>query len=265
MPIGDWARKFDRYSSKMMIYEGKIKPEMLDRVRRAYYAQMAHIDFQIGRVLRWLHRFGKCLDNTLVIFGSDHGELLGDHNLWRKLNGLEGSAKVPLMVHMPSRMKDVPRGTLEDRPVSLVDFMPTILEEAGVAVPPNLDGISFSPLLHGQRDGAGRQFVHGEHARPHGGWQYVTDGREKFMWQTFSGEEWFFDLTKDPQELHNAVNDAKYAPRVALWRGRLVEILAQRPKDGLVRDGKLAPGTSLPQVRPELLQHSYAHWWPAHD
>jgi arylsulfatase len=265
VPIGDWARQHERYSGSQMIYEGKIKPEMLDRVRRAYFAQLAHVDFQIGRVLRWLQRFGRCMDNTLVIFGSDHGEMLGDHHLWRKFNGLEASAKVPLMVRLPARMKDVPRGTLEDKPISLEDFMPTVLEEAGLAIPDALDGRSFSPLLRGKRDGPCRTFVHGEHARPKGGWQYVTDGKEKFIWQTFSGEQWFFDLPSDPLELRNRIDDPSCAGRVALWRGRLIEILAKRPQDGLVRDGQLVSGVELPQVRPELLGRDYANWWPAHD
>ena len=71
--------------------------------------------------------------------------------------------------------------------------------------------------------------MHGEHARPNGGWQYVTDGNEKYIYETMTGDEWFFDLKNDPQELKNLAADKKHASRVAMWRGRLVEILARRP------------------------------------
>src|SRR5690606_20733256 len=113
-------------------YTGKLPPHILDRTRRAYYAQLAHLDFQIGRVIWFIQRHMRELHNTLVIFSSDHGELLGDHHLWRKFIAFEGSIKVPMIIRPPHSGGDVPRGSCDDRNVCLEDIMPTLLEEAGI-------------------------------------------------------------------------------------------------------------------------------------
>jgi arylsulfatase len=162
-----------------------------------------------------------------------------------------------LIVRMPVGMDrggEAARNVRDDHPVILEDLMPTFLEEAGVAIPRTVEGKSLSRLVRGKGEGAWREFMHGEHARPNGGWQYVTDGNEKFIYETMTGEEWFFDLKNDPRELRNRVDDAVYAERVELWRSRLVEVLAKRPQDGLVKDGKLVKGVKLPPVREELMK-----------
>lgn len=251
VPVGDWAGDADFPVRDTQPYRGRLPRETHDRTRRGYYAQLAHLDFQIGRVIWWLSKH-KLLHKTLVVFASDHGELLGDHHLWRKSNGFEGAAKVPLIVRLPSMMKDMPRGTIDDRIVSLIDLLPTICQEAGVDIPPTAEGASLSPALRGQK-GPWRDYIHGEHSRPEGSWQFVTDGREKFIWNSGSGREWYFDLTTDPQELRNRVNDPAVADRVALWRQRLVDELAARPEDQMVKDGVLNPGRILPDVRPWLI------------
>ena len=143
IPVGDWAKKFDKPATDLVAHAGRVDKRMHDRTRRAYYALMTHIDYQLGRVLRWMLRFGHCIDNTMIVFGSDHGEMLGDHHLWRKMNGFEGSAKVPLIVRMPLTMKGVPRNVRDDRTVILEDMMPTFLEEAGVPIPRTVEGQSF--------------------------------------------------------------------------------------------------------------------------
>ena len=97
-----------------------------------------------------------------------------------------------------------------------------------------------------------REWLHGEHTGSEG-WQFVTDGREKFVWQSSTGTEWFFDLEKDPGELHNAAVDDEYAERVALWRRRLVGVLAERPEDGLSDGERLVPGKTLPSCRSHLV------------
>jgi hypothetical protein len=89
-----------------------------------------------------------------------------------------------------------------------------------------------------------------------GGWQFVTDGREKFIWETESGREWFFDLANDPQELNDLADDPKHASRVSAWRNRLIEVLAERPGDGLTDGQRLIAGTKAPAVRDWVLEAS---------
>lgn len=231
VPVGDWAAENDVPASDVGegASRGRLSDHQLDRTRRAYYAQCSHLDFQIGRVLNYMRRLAKILENTWVIFTSDHGELLGDHHLFRKCNGIEGSAKVPLIVRPPRRFAG-PRGVRCDAPVAHQDLLPTVLEAAGVELPPRVEGRSLLPLAAGQNV-PWRQFVHGEHSDR--GWQFVTDGREKYVWNFMTGQELFFDLTCDPRELRNLVADAACAERVAVWRKRLIDVLAQRPEDGL--------------------------------
>ncbi len=244
VPIGDWADEFDQPPETVNGSSGHLPDHVLARTRKAYYAQLAHIDYQIGRLLNWLDK-NQLKENTVVVFSSDHGELLGDHHLFRKTNPFEGSAHVPLVVHVPGISYD---GTRQ-QPVSIIDLMPTFLDLAGVTIPDTVEGRSLAPLLD-DSEATWREFVHGEHAA---GWQYVTDGKEKFIWKSDSGQQWFFDLVADPQELHNLVDVPNATDRVRLWRKRLINVLKERPQDGLTDGERLVSGVRLPNVRPELL------------
>ncbi|KPK85401.1 MAG: hypothetical protein AMJ81_03690 [Phycisphaerae bacterium SM23_33] len=252
VPVGDWAAEFDQPVRTVDGPDhGRLGEQELARSRRAYYAQITHLDTQIGRVLWWLRKRG-WLETTWVLFTSDHGELLGDHHLFRKTTPHEGSAKVPWIVRPPPQAEG-PRGTTCELPVTHMDIMPTVLEEAGLPCPPGVEGRSLYPLLRG-RNTPWRPFLHGEHTRPRRGWQFVTDGKEKFIWDSASGREWFFHLTRDPQEQTDRSGDPEYAQGVELWRRRLIEVLAARPQDGLSDGQRLIPGRILPAVRPELLE-----------
>ena len=253
VPVGEWVG--DRFTHTEWRHDhisGVLDPRMLDRARRAYYAQLAHLDFQVGRIMRWLH-LHNLMDKLMVVFCTDHGEQLGDHRIYRKSTFLQGSAAVPLIVRMPKGQRGG-EGTRCDKPVALHDLMPTFLDAAGVAIPSTVEGRSVLPLT---RDAASpwRDHVHLEQSDSPfgGGWQCLTDGRQKYAWLMRSGEEFFFDLTSDPQELHNLAGDAKYAADISRWRAALVGELSKRPADQLTEDGRLKIGAKLPAVRPELL------------
>jgi arylsulfatase len=250
-PVGDWAEELAEPVRQVDASSGTLPEHVLARSRRAYYAQMSHIDYQVGRLLYWLMRRG-WLDNTYIIFSSDHGELLGDHHLFRKVSPLEGSAKVPLIVRPPRSVK-CPRGSSCDLPVAHMDLMPTILEEAGLAIPAIVEGSSLVPAVRGQET-EWRDFIHGEHTGGRPGNQYVTDGKEKFIWDSRSGRELFFDLSTDPPEETDRSHDPAYTDRVTMWRKRLIDVLAERPQDGLSDGERLMPGREPPAVRPELLE-----------
>ena len=251
VPVGDWANEYDVPVTNLDTWHGHLDEQVLAHSRRAYYEQIAHIDSQVGRVLRAGSRFK--VGPTAMLFSSDHGEMLGDHFLFRKQFPYEGSAKVPLLMALPG----VDPGGFCDAPVTSQDFYPTVLEMAGVPVPDNIDGRSFGHFAHDTDDSNRREYVHGEHSstyqRQNLGMQYLTDGREKYIWYTFSGQEQLFDLTKDPQELHDLSAEPAARKRLELWRQRMVKELAPRTQDGLSDGKKLLPGKALPAVRPELL------------
>jgi arylsulfatase len=245
-PVGDWAEDNNVPVTSVDHSVGRIPDEALDRARRAYFAQISHLDYQVGRLRRYLKGRG-LLGNTWIVFASDHGELLGDHHLWRKTNGFEGSAHVPLIVS-PPLVQDRPAPALCDCPCTLTDLAATFLELGGATSPEPLESDSLLPLVRGQ-DAAWKDFVHGEHAP---GWQFLTDGREKFIWFAPDDRRWLFDLAEDPNELHNLAEDPAWASHLALWEGRLIEILKDRP-EGLSDGERLVPG-HLPAIRDWLLE-----------
>ena len=180
VPIGDWT---DEYNCPVKNVDnadyGQLPEHVLERARKAYFAQITHLDYQIGRLYWWL-RNKKMLDSTTIIFTSDHGELLGDHYLYRKIKPFEGSAKIPFIV-MPALSIDCLRDQKNDLPISHMDIMPTVLDAASVDIPSSVEGQSLEPLLN-SKETKWRDFIHGEHSYVTEGWQFVTDGKEKFCW-----------------------------------------------------------------------------------
>jgi len=252
VPVMEWAEKqFGEPVKTVAAFTGRLTECQLERMRKAYYAQLSHIDYQIGRLIFNL-RSRKLLDNTYIIFISDHGYLLGDHHMHRKVKPFEGSAKVPFIIKPPKNF-ECKRGTKCSMPTTHMDIMPTVLEAAGLEIPQEVEGMSILPLIAG-KEVKWRDFVHGEHVDKQWGWQFVTDGREKFIWDSVSGMEMFFDLTKDPQEINDLSKSSEHHDVIELWRDRLIKVLSERPQDGLSDGERLIPGKLLPSVRPELLK-----------
>ena len=251
IPVGNWAAEYDRPTSSVNCWHGRLPQAILDNTRRAYYANITHIDYQIGKLYNWLRK-ANLLDNTYIVFLSDHGEQLGDHCQMRKATPFEGSAKVPMIIR-PPKNSNYDKKVVCEKVVTHIDVMPTILELAGIQIPDMVEGKSMTGLMKGETN-CWREFMHGEHANGNHGWQYLTDGKEKYIWETASGRELFFDLINDPHETLDRSKDIKCMDKVKLWRKRLIEILSKRHNDGLSDGEQLIPGKVLPYVRNELLE-----------
>ncbi|MDY2941894.1 MAG: arylsulfatase [Varibaculum sp.] len=240
-PVGEWTHVWDAYrrDGDAEAKYGVQRPEVRARAIRAYYGLITHIDTQINRLMEALNDFD-LLGNTAFVFVSDHGDMLGDHNFYRKSVGYEGSAHVPFIVKLPGEHTVA----TSDAVVELRDVMPTVLDIAGVPVPDSVDGRSVLPLMRETPEPQWRTQIHGEHfyeAFGEESMQWVTDGKYKFIWFSGSGIEQYFDLTNDPEELHNLVDAPEWHDTVALWRARLVSYLEGR-EEGFVRDGALVAG-----------------------
>ena len=247
IPIGDWAKVNDIKISDVTAYKGKLPSNVADKMRRSYYASITHIDAQIGKLLFYLNKKG-LTNNTYLIFTSDHGELLGDHHMYRKIMPLEGSAKIPFIVR-PAKDFINNRIKVSDLPITHMDVMPTILEQAGIKIPEGVEGISFNKVFNGEKV-IGRDFIHGEHTGyGQSGWQFVTDGKQKYFWDSYSGRKWLFDLTIDSKEEKNLINNVEYKDDVEKWEKRLIDILKDRPEDGLSDGEKLIEGSVPEKVR----------------
>lgn len=121
-----------------------VSPEQTLAARRGYYAAISLVDDHVDAVLGALEECGLG-DDTVVLVSSDHGDMLGERGLWYKMAPFEGSIRVPLIVHCPRRFE--PRRISE--PVSLLDLAPTLVELAGGAPSPELDGLSLAGVLAG--------------------------------------------------------------------------------------------------------------------
>lgn len=257
-PIGDWEpEEWRRSTTSNAPMIGTKNEEDRQVAIRAYCAQLTHIDHQIGKILYYLGRH-EHTKNTMVIFTSDHGDLLGDHGTWRKIFPYEGSAKIPMIVRTPDTMRQTVNTTMgyrkDETPITHMDIMPTVLNFAGVKIPQTVEGIDFIGPLYGHKI-EGREYIHGEHTAGNLiGVQFITDGKFKYCYDTVHGREQLFNLKEDPGELKNLAPLGNHSHVLKLWKQRLIDILAKRPQDGLVINGELAKGVVLPPVRRELLE-----------
>lgn len=246
VPVGDWVSDDER-TFRTNAHRGKLKHSDTERMRKGYYASVSHVDAQIGRFIHWLKVNG-LYDDAYIVFTSDHGELLGDHHMYRKINPWEGSAKIPLIMKGPHSTANtrVNKNDTHDAPCSHMDILPTLYEELGIAIPDKVDGSSLSQALRGGGLND-RHFLHGEHTG-YGdeGWQFIVDERFKYIWDTFSGKEWFFDLHDDPDEMTNLIDCKEMADKIDGYRERLIGVLAERPEYGLTDGKRLISGKRLP-------------------
>jgi len=238
--IGDWAAppKNDGIGQDASSERVNLQGEMLLSAQAGYYGLINHIDDQIRRLLNPVDGIQRRTNrNTVVIFFSDHGEMLGDHYRWRKSLPYEGSAHIPFMIQAPDRF-GLRQGSVDPTAVCIEDLMPTILEMAHVAIPDETDGHSLLPLMRGNAK-LNRPYLHIETAPTY---QCLTDGKEKFIWYVEDGREEFFDLTTDPHEEHNLIATSS---QVAWWRSELVSVLTDRP-EAFSNGKELIPGRAYP-------------------
>ena len=231
-PVGDWAMTSDPglEGYNPTTSRGIVPKRRLKKATAAYYALITHIDHQIGRFMQALAEYGE-MNDTVILFTSDHGELMGDHHLFRKSLPYEGSARVPFIVNDPGNRLGLQRGKVVKEVVEMRDIMPTLLDAAGVPIPDSVEGGSVLQLASraAERQGvAWRSYLHGEHSQGSQSNHWVTDGKEKYVWFSQTGEEQFFLLGEDPQELHNAIRDESCRERIRHWRSVLVQELKDR-------------------------------------
>lgn len=240
--VGEWAdaNLGEGSAPGPNAWRGRMTPAQIHRARSGYYGEISFIDSQIGRLLNWMGRNKQegGLNDTWILFSSDHGDMLGDHHLWRKTYAYEGSTRIPFLV-MPPPSVGRPARAVADEVVELRDIMPTALRIAGCEIPRTVEGHDLLPLLEAPAD-AWRPYLHGEHCAcyaPSAEMQYVTDGRRKYIWFPHTGHEQFFDLEVDPGECRDLVHAPERRAEVTQWRSYLVRELEARDC-GWVRDGK---------------------------
>ena len=182
-------------------------------VLRAYYATVSYMDALVGKIILALKSTGQ-RDNTIVIFTSDHGYHLGEHDLWQKVSIHEESVKVPLIICVPGKKPALCHSLTE-----LIDLYPTVSKLCGLKIPGNIQGKDISTMLDDPtvkvRDavlssGKGR-LLRTEN------WAFLDYGK--------TGE--LYDMKKDPKQYHNLFNDAEYAKVLSDMKEKLNAKLAE--------------------------------------
>ena len=204
----------------------KLEPVPLRDIIRSYYASTTQLDVQVGRLLDGLEELG-LKENTVIVFWSDHGFMLGEHGLWQKEKLFEEAVQVPLIISTPQLRAAAAAGAAgaaSDRVVELLDIYPTLADLCGLEPPENLEGRSLRPLL---QDPDARW--------DHPAYSQVWRGGDRdFMGYSVRDERWrytewdggdagveLYDHQNDPQEHNNLAENPEYARE----RARLSELL----------------------------------------
>jgi len=243
--FGDWSQDPDQVPlgfagpTRMLNNIDRFSPEQVMAARRAYYACISHVDYNLGLLFARLREMD-LLENTWIIFTSDHGEMLGDHHLGAKTIFCEGASHIPFLVRPPSGSwsPDERAGSVDDRLACLADLMPTILAEAGVAAPAGCDGNS----LFGEER---RETLIGACDKFH----MVLDRGWKYQFCEEGGDELLFHLPDDPMEQKNCMKS--HPDEAGRLRGVLNHSLRERkhPAAGEKRPEPTKPMPTIAQQR----------------
>jgi arylsulfatase A-like enzyme len=237
--IGDWATRPEDNGLGLSPGGGKqvLEGEKAKMAQAGYYGLINHIDDQLFLLLRRVQQE----TNTIILFLSDHGEMLGDHYFFRKSCPYEGSARIPLIIQGPG----IEGGLTPDAPVGLQDILPTCCELAGAEIPEHVTGQSLVPFLKGSKPDTWRERLHAEHfpmSDQHPGWHSLNDGRYKYIWFN-DGHEQFFDLHMDPRECRDLQSQPEARELMNAFRQDLLQRLKDRPEG-------FSDGTNLIPNRP---------------
>lgn len=231
----DWDFNFDRQYDINATF-GNIGKDNIIKARRAYSGLVEQIDHQVRRFLIKLEEYN-LLNDTIIVFGSDHGDMLGDHNFLRKSVPYQGSIHIPLIVYDPGKNLGENNNPNLDEIVELRDIMPSLLDFCGIEIPETVEGKSVKGLIDGSK-ASQRDYLHGEHSYGEYSNHYILDKNYKYIWYSQSGVEQFFDMVNDPKEENNLIEDPSLKNLIADYRNKLIHELENRP-EGYVKDGKL--------------------------
>src|SRR5205823_2626379 len=186
-----------------------------ERYIKDYLACIAAVDDNVGRLLDYLDQSGLA-NNTIVIYTSDQEFFLGDHDWFDKRFMYEESLRMPFLIRYPGHIKS---GTVNDGMILNVDFAPTLMEFAGLPIPSDIQGHSFTPLLRGEKPKDWRtamyyryyHYPQDHRVQPHYG---IRTDRYKLIYFNKIDQWELFDLRKDPRELNNVYAAPAYSKTV---------------------------------------------------
>jgi arylsulfatase len=220
-----WQRVQNRY--KYM--DGGANPHLVRTQRAAYYAAISFIDYHVGRLLAEL---GEAADNTLIVFASDHGEMLGDFGCFGKRCMREAAARVPLIVRQPGVF--APGGRC-GQPVSLLDLFPTFA--AAARAPLESPTELADDLARVVRERGRRTHMLSQFSQRSLGLYMAAEAEWKYIYSTPDRREWLFHLATDPHEQRDLSTDPSSGAHLERLRGHLIRQFERDGYTAAVQDG----------------------------
>jgi choline-sulfatase len=196
----------DSHSTRLLkvcdLWDKNFTPEQIKRARRAYYGAVSYVDDCIGKLLQTL-KDCRLDEDTIIVFSGDHGDMLGERNLWYKMSYFEASARVPLLIHHPAQF--TPHRVAAN--VSTLDILPTLVDLVGSKLWPELpmDGHSLLPWLEERDGGSDEVFA-----------EYCGEGTIAPMCMIRRGPWKFITCPADPPQLYNLASDPSELTNLAI-------------------------------------------------
>jgi len=208
--------------------EGEVSKRDVQRATAAYYAQIETNEYQYRELLDGITHSGEDLDDWIIVYSSDHGEMLGEHGVWEKCRFYEGSVRVPLIIRWP---KYLPQGKTIYENVNLCDLFSTLCDLARIPIPTGLDSRSLVPLMMGDNFGWTNEsisqftsFIHGKVDSDLGTYLMIKQDNLKYQYYGEKYPECLFDLKNDPAESENRADWEDYANIIRKFRDRADEL-----------------------------------------
>lgn len=204
---GIWTQNFAELPYPLQVihqrYGSNFAPDEIQSILRAFYALCTHIDHQLRRVIGTL-REEQLLDNTIICFTSDHGDMLGHHGLWAKRLFYENAANIPMLLLGPVGDERTSPGSQDDRLVGWQDVMPTLLDLAGIPIPDSVAGLS---MVGDER----RPYFYGEVGEGPMATRMIRQAQYKLIYYPTGNRFHLFDMDADPLELQDLSESQQHA------------------------------------------------------
>lgn len=231
-PVGsaeDLAGRDPKLSVRPQSYGwDRMSPQAIQYSRAHYFGLMSFLDKQMGRLLEYLEETGQ-RENTIVLLTADHGDCLGDHGLFFKVNFMKGSVNIPFTVSAPGL--SVPEGIVRETPVGQEDVLPTLCDLAGVPIPENILGKSVREVMKDPSKWD-RPCYFAETGGEGGRSNMAFDGEWKYIYSELEANEELYNCKEDQDEFHNLADTRP--EKVAEMRQALVTWLRDTGAAGML-------------------------------
>lgn len=207
----------DRFDPDKIILRENVPDSLKARAKKdlaGYYAHIAALDDMVGKVTNHLKATGQ-MNNTIIVFTSDHGDLLGSHGAYKKQQPYEESARVPMLFYVPKKLNI--RAEEKDALINSEDILPTILGLCDIPIPDTVEGINYRPYLEGKEQVGETTLLtcvqpFGQWNKPkHGAREYRALKTKRYTYaRDLEGPWLLFDNVEDPYQMNNLVGKDSY-------------------------------------------------------